>query len=164
MTRSRSLAGDPRGAAAVEFALVAPLLLLLLGGVTDCGLLIAGKSQLANGLAQGVQYALLTGPSASATTVQGIVRTGAANAGVSPTVSVTVTGPACYCTSGSPAALSSTSTALSATYTCTSTCPNGGSQQAFMIISASFTYTALMPFYSKLANPVVSEAVTVKLQ
>ena len=164
MIRSHALVGDHRGAAAVEFALVAPLLLLLLGGVTDCGLLIAAKSQLANGLAQGVQYALLTGPSVSGTTVQGIVRTGAANAGVRPTVSVTVTGPACYCTSGSPAALSGASTALSGTYTCTSTCPTGASQQAFMIISASFTYTALMPFYSHLASPVVSEAVTVKLQ
>ena len=158
-----------RGAAAVEFALVAPVLLLLLGGVTDFGGVMAAKSQLANGLAQGVQYALLIGPSVSGSTVQGIVRTGAANAGLGPAVSITVTGPACFCPSGSPVVLSKTSTALSATYTCTSTCPTIPNQpvvspQAFMMITASFTYSALMPLYSHLASPTVSETVTVKLQ
>ncbi len=152
-----------RGAAAVEFALVAPVLLLLLGGVTDFGGVMAAKSQLANGLAQGVQYALLVGPSVSGSTVQGIVRTGAANAGLGPTVLVTVTGPACFCPSGSPVVLSNTSTALSATYTCTGTCPVT-SPQAFMTVTASFTYSPLMPFYSGLASPTVSETVTVKLQ
>ena len=158
-----------RGAAAVEFALVAPVLLLLLGGVTDFGGVMAAKSQLANGLAQGVQYALLTGPSVSGATVRGIVRTGAANAGLGPVVSAIVTGPACFCPSGSPVVLSKTFTALSVTYTCTGTCPVTPSQpvaspQAFMIVTASFTYSPLMPFYSGLASPTVSETVTVKLQ
>ncbi len=157
--------GDRRGVAAVEFAIVAPVLLLMLGGVTDFGLLMSGKSQLANGVAQGVQYALLVGPSVSSATVKSIVQTGSSRSGVQPAVSVTVTGPACYCVSGQPAALSTSSTALSPTYTCTGSCPGTTtSPQAFLVIQASYTYQPLMPLYSQLASPTVAETVTVKLQ
>jgi Flp pilus assembly protein TadG len=165
MTRFASFIRDRRGVAAVEFAIVAPVLLLLLGGVTDFGLLMSGKSQLANGIAQGVQYALLAGPKVSAATVKSIVRDGSSRSGVKPAVSVTVTGPACYCVSGQPAALSTSSTALSATYTCTGSCPvTTTSPQAFLVIKASYTYQPLMPLYSHLASPMVAETVTVKLQ
>jgi Flp pilus assembly protein TadG len=155
---------DRRGIASVEFALIVPVLLLLLGGVADFGLLMMGRSQLANGVAQAVQYALLTGPSVSATTVSSVVKAGSARAGISATVSVQVIGPACYCVSGQPAALFGSSTAVSATYACTSICPNTRSPGAFLIITASYTYQPLMPLYSHLSNTVVAQMVTVQLQ
>jgi Flp pilus assembly protein TadG len=158
-------AKDRRGIATVEFALVAPVLLTLLGGVTDFGLMMSGKSQLANGLAQGVQYALLQGASVSAATVQDVVRNGSGRSGLSASVDVLVTGPACYCTSGQPAALAASSTPLSAGHTCTSTCPPSGSPSGtYLILSASYVYEPLMPLYSRLANMTVTESVTVRLQ
>src|SRR6185369_4201840 len=92
-----SWAVDRRGIAAVEFAIIAPVLLMLLGGVTDFGLVVAGKSQLANGLAQGAQYALLQGPGVTAATVKTVVQNGSTRSGLTATVTATVTGPACYC-------------------------------------------------------------------
>lgn len=165
MTTLRPLwTADRRGVAAVEFAIIAPVLLLLLGGIADFGLVMIGKSQLANGVAQGVQYALLIGPSVSSSTVNTVVQTGAARAGIAATVSVQVTGPACYCVSSTPAALGTTSTVMSARYTCTNTCANSTTPGVFMIVAASYTYASLMPLYSQLSNPTISQSVTVRLQ
>jgi Flp pilus assembly protein TadG len=159
---------DRRGIAAVEFALIVPVLLLMLGGVADFGLLMVGKGQLANGLAQGAQYALLQGPSVSGTTVQTVVRSAAARSGVTGTVTVNVTGPACYCVTGKPAALTLPSTALSASHTCTGTsltCPSpAAAPGAFLIIKASYAYQPLMPLYSKITTTTVSETVTARLK
>jgi Flp pilus assembly protein TadG len=156
---------DRSGLAAVEFALISPVLLLLLGGVIDFGLMMSGRSQLANGIAQGVQYALLKGASVSSATITNIVQAGSSRSGVRPAVSVNVTGPACYCISGQPAVLSAGPAALSATYACTGSCPVAGVvPQAYVVVTASYTYQPLMPFYSQLANATVTETVTVKLQ
>lgn len=156
---------DRGGLAAVEFAIISPILLLLLGGVIDFGLMMSGRSQLANGIAQGVQYALLKGASVSAATITNIVQTGSSRSGVKPVVSVKVTGPACYCISGQPAVLSANPMALSATYTCTGSCPVAGTvPYAYVVVTASYTFQPLMPFYSHLASPTVFESVTVKLQ
>jgi Flp pilus assembly protein TadG len=159
------LAGNQRGVAAVEFAIIAPVLLMLLGGVTDFGLVQVGKSQLVNGVAQAVQYALLQGAGVSAATVKTMVQTGAIRAGLVPAVTVTVTGPACYCVAGKPAALVLPSTPLSGSNTCTGTCPSPeAAPGAFVTIASSFVYQPLMPFYSKMAATTVSETVTVRLQ
>ncbi len=157
--------GDRRGLAAIEFALVAPVLLLLLGGITDFGLVRWGKSELANGIAQGVDYALLQGPSVTAASVKAMVQAGSSRSGLSPSVTITITGPACYCLSRFPASLVTPSTALSASYTCTGTCPSpAAAPGAFLTITASYVYQPLMPFYSQLSNTTVSETATARLQ
>lgn len=158
------LGSDQRGVAAVEFAVIAPMLLLLLGGVVDFGLIMSGRSKLANAVAQAVQTALLTGPGVTQATLQSVVQTGSTNSGLTPTVTVTG-GAACYCISGSPAALSSTSTALSAQNTCTGTCPTGSIGPAvYVVVAASYVYSPLMPLYSQLSSPVISQTVTARLQ
>jgi Flp pilus assembly protein TadG len=161
----RTWVDDHRGVAALEFAIVAPVLLMLLAGTTDFGLIRAGKSQMANGVAQGIEYAFLQGPSVTAANVIAMVQAGAIRAGLTNTVTVVVTGPACYCVTGFPAALVTPSVALSGTYTCTSTCASPEVAPApFMIVTASYVYQPLLPFYSKLATPTVSETITVRLQ
>lgn len=156
---------DRRGIAIVEFALVAPFLLILLGGAVDFGLLMAGKSRLANGVAQGIQYALLTGPTVTIVNLRAAIQSGAARSGVKETVIVSVTTPACYCVSGVPAVLSAISTLLSATNTCTMTCPTGATLPGVYVkVAATYTYKPLMPFYSGLVNTTVSEAITARLQ
>jgi hypothetical protein len=162
-----SLPIDRRGVAALEFALVAPVLLLLLGGVVDFGLLIAGRSQLANGLAQGVQYALGQGPSVSAATVQKVVKEGSSLAGVRPLVNVMVEGPACYCVSGFPASLMLSGPVDNSNYTCPGVCPTQAGSTLpgiYVKIIATYNFQPLMPLYSRLADPVNLQAATVRLQ
>jgi hypothetical protein len=151
-----------RGVASVEFALVAPVLLLLLGGIVDFGLLIVGRSQLANGLTQGTQYALLQGPAVSVTAVQDIVKEGSFLAGVEPPVDVVVTGPACFCASGSPILLSPSDPPLTSNFTCTGSCPEG-SPGIYLIVVATYNFQPLMPLYSHLASPVNRQAARVRL-
>jgi len=156
---------DRRGVAAIEFALIAPVLLLFLGGIVDFGLLTVGQSQLANGVAQAAQYALLQGPSVTAANVQAMVKSGSLRAGLNATVTPVISGPACYCVKGEPAALVTPSTPLTGTFTCTGTCPTPeAAPGAFLTITASFIYQPLMPFYSKLASTTVPESATVRLQ
>lgn len=156
---------DQRGVAAVEFAILAPVLLMFLGGITDFGLLTVGQSQLANGLAQAVQYALLQGPSVTAANVVTMVQNGSARAGLTATATVVISGPACYCVTGEPAALVTPPTALTATYACAGTCPTPeAAPGAFLTVTASYVYLPLMPLYSHLGNTKVSESVTVRLQ
>jgi Flp pilus assembly protein TadG len=158
------LRGDRRGLAALEFALVAPMLLLILGGITDFGLIMVGRSRLASGVAQGGQFALLTGAGVSAAAITTNVQNGATRAGLTETVTVTVTGPACYCVTSTPAALGSKS-ALSGVNTCTATCPaNASGPGTFVTIAAKYTYQPLMPLYSLLSNPTVTQTTTVRLQ
>jgi Flp pilus assembly protein TadG len=164
-TIGRRWTEDRRGVAAIEFAIVAPVLLMMLAGITDFGLIRAGKSQMANGIAQGLEYAFLQGPSVTAANVISMIQAGAARAGLANTVTVVVIGPACYCVTGFPAALVTPSTALSGTYTCTNTCTAPSVASApFMTVTASYVYQPLLPFYSKLATPKVAETMTVRLQ
>ena len=51
--------GRSRGIAAVEFAITCPLLLIMVGGVSDLGIAVWSRSCLANAVAQGVEYALV---------------------------------------------------------------------------------------------------------
>ncbi|GAC1482360.1 MAG: hypothetical protein NVS2B11_07880 [Acetobacteraceae bacterium] len=153
---------DRRGIAALEFALTAPVLLIILGGIADFGLVMVGRSRLANGLAQGMQIALATGPGVTGASISAAVKAGVSRAGLAETVTVTVTGPACYCTTGSPAQLGSKA-ALSGG-ACTSTCPAPATGPgAFVIITATYTYQPLMPLYSTLAAATVTQTTTARL-
>ncbi len=160
---TRQFYNSRKGLAAVEFAFIAPILAMMLGGIADFGLLINGQSQLANGVAQGVQYALFKGPSLTVATLKTVVSAGAGNAGLSPSVSVSVTGPACYCTSSTPVSLVTPSTAMTGTYTCSGTCTGGVTPGIYLTINATFSYVPLMPYYSTLATTTVTETTTVRL-
>jgi len=156
---------DQRGIAAVEFALVAPVLLMIFGGIADFGLIMVGKSQLSDSVDQGIQYALASGPSVSGTKIKSLVQAAAPLAGLVPSVTATVTGPACYCTSGTPVALVTPSTALTGSYTCTGTCAGSGAAPgAYIIVTATYSYQPIMPFYSQLSTTTVSETVTARLE
>ena len=54
--RERSKAKDDRGAAAVEFALVLPILLLLLGGIIDFGFAFNTQISLTHAAREGVRH------------------------------------------------------------------------------------------------------------
>ena len=114
MMRRRHAAGDPRdrGAAAVEFALLLPVLLLLLFGIIDFGRLINAQITLTQAAREGVRLAALGQSSA---TVQTRVT---AAAGVLSPVTATVT---TACTTAGAA----TDAVVTVTYTFTFITPVG---------------------------------------
>ncbi|MDR3531359.1 MAG: TadE/TadG family type IV pilus assembly protein [Rhodopila sp.] len=147
-------ARDDRAVAALEFAITAPILALVLAGASDYGWAMWSRSCLANAVAQGAYYAFLTGTSVTAPNVQAIIQKASSLSGVpAPTVSA----PACYCPNGSPAT-------LGPTVTCASTCADGSRPGTYLTITATYTLTSFLPTISGLGNRTVTDTVTVRLQ
>ena len=147
-----------RAAAALEFALVGPILLLFLGGTADFGFAIYSRSRLAAAVSAGAEYAMLHGRSITASnfstfasTVQSVVaQVSQLNlAAGQPTVSINT-----YCIGGTPAALVQS----------TSTCPNGSAPGVYAVINASFSSPLFMPVGSITGSLAVSQSATVRLQ
>ena len=152
----RALRHDRRGVAALELALVAPVLLAMFGSLTDFTLALSDRMQIAGAVAGGAQYAfnqgqLLAGSqqSVSAADVQSKVQ-GGTNL---PGVAVAVTGPALYCLA------SATLTADKAG----TKCANGSAPGTYVIITASYPYTPMLPLYSMMASKTLSETASVRL-
>jgi Flp pilus assembly protein TadG len=149
-----SLSRDRSGVAAVEFAVVSTLLLILLGGITDYGLALLDKSLLANAVAQGVQYAYLK-PTSTSDQIKTVVQGSSSLTGVVGTV----TGPACYCLTAT------TTPTLTAAASCTTTtCADGTKPGTYVIISANYTYNAILSGFSGMGNITLTEAATVRVQ
>nr|WP_300151844.1 TadE/TadG family type IV pilus assembly protein [Propionicimonas sp.] len=95
-----------RGAAALEFAIVLPVLLLLLVGIVDFGMVMGAQTQVANAAREGARAGALTGKrpqaiSAATGAISGMP--GATNAGTSVDVICTTdAGLACSLTDSSP--------------------------------------------------------------
>jgi Flp pilus assembly protein TadG len=95
-----------RGAAALEFALVFPVLLLLLVGIVDFGMLMSTQSVVANAAREGARTAALTNnamsaQSAVAKAISGMP--GATNIGTTVTVAcTTATGDPCSLSDSTP--------------------------------------------------------------
>lgn len=154
-----------KGVAALEFALIMPVILLILGGIGDFGLLLLGKGQLNNAVVMGAQFAQLQGPSVSGSSIVAIVKDSAQRVGLTSKPTITVTGPACYCVTGQPASLSPSAVMLSASYTCGGSCPNSTAvPTVFVTINATYTYEPILPLYSQIITRNVAEDVTLRLQ
>lgn len=154
-----------KGVAALEFALIMPVILLILGGIGDFGLLLLGKGKLNNAVVMAAQFAQLQGPSVSGASIAAIVTNGAQYVGLASKPTVKVTGPACYCVGGQPANLSPSAVPLSSSYACGGSCPNSTELPAvFVMIDASFAYQPILPFYSQITSRNVFENVTLRLQ
>jgi len=145
-------ARDRRGIAAVEFAILAPVMLVLLGSLIDYSLALWYKGTLAGSVAQGAEYAFLVGPTASAANVKAVVQ----HALVLPAAAVTITTPIYYCVNGRPA--------VATVQPATATCANNEKPGTYLKISATYTYTSMMPVSSGLLNPVLTETATIRLR
>jgi TadE-like protein len=150
-----------RAVAAVEFAVTAPTLLILLGGAADFGIVNYSRSALANAVASGAQYAYLTGPTVSASSVQTLVQTTSRLPGVTATVG----NPSCYCVTGTTPTMT-----LMASGTCSTssppTCSDGTTTSAgtYITISATFSYSTLFGGYAYPSVFNVTESATMRLQ
>ena len=160
--------GDRSGVAAVEFALIAPTLILVLVGLIDVGGMIYTRFQLDAAVNAGANYAMVNGSSANSTsgsslasTLAGLVSSG--QSVNSTTSSITVNGgptasssngalttggtpssaDSCYCPTGT----ASSSVTWGSSQTCGTTCTGGGYAGKFVLLSASRTYTPIFSGY-----------------
>jgi Flp pilus assembly protein TadG len=153
-----------RAVAAVEFALIAPVLMVILAGASDLGFREWSRSCLANAVAQGAYYAFRTGPNVSTTTVNTLVTNASTLAGV--TVN-TIAAVACYCPTGTPAVLGSPVTPCTRACPADVTLPAGILPGKYLVITATYQLTPIIPFYSILQTPTqktITEKATVRLQ
>lgn len=161
MTRKQpSAAQDERGVAGIEFVVVAPMLLLLIGGLSDFGLASWKRGVLASSVAEGASYAVVAGPVVNTSSVQAIVREKLSL----PAGSVTITGPACYCMSGMPAVKADQAWAVKANQVCSSPCPDGKQPGIYITIRAQHTYQPIFPVYANFASPELVETAMARLQ
>lgn len=140
------------GTAALEFAIVAPVLMALTAGMADVGGLLHSRMLVANAVSAAGHYAFIAGPTVAPATLSAIVTSTAGMTGVTPTV----TGPACYCPTGSPMALSAS--------TCGTLCANGTTAGTYVTIRASFPAATLLRGYSFTSQANLAEQVIVRLQ
>src|SRR5438093_7316294 len=113
------------GNAAVEFGLVAPILMGLLIPVADLGIAFSEEIQVQQAAQAGAQYALLHGYDSTAIT--SAVTNGTVLSGVSASPAPT---QSCGCPTG---------TAITSA-TCGSTCSNGETAGSYVFVNAQATY------------------------
>jgi Flp pilus assembly protein TadG len=148
-----------RATAALEFALGSPVLLMFLGGAADFGLAGFGRARLTEAVSAGAQYAAIKGGSATASAIKTMVETSStlkASDGTS-LVTATIGGPSWYCLTGGnpPTKTASTSGA---------TCADGTAAGQYVTISATYTYTAILPLFSNFTSGTMAETATVRVQ
>ena len=165
MTRlKRQCLGDEEGTSAVEFALIAPVFVLLLLGTIDIGGAIYDRFALSGAVSAATQYAILNASSVNSTNGQALALSlanvvGAANSAVPITAVVTVNdGPtatvtagvatvggtpnladSCYC----PTPASGGGIIWGAGLSCGSTCSGGGIAGKYVTITASMPFTSI---------------------
>ena len=140
--------------AALEFAMLAPIVTSFMAAGADFGLAMWSRSCLTNAVAQGGYYAFLHSTTATSTSIQSVVQ----NATPLSNVSATVSSPtACYCPSGTPAVLG---TAVS----CTSTCSDSTSPGTYVKITATYTLQSYMANISLLGGTQITDQTVVRLK
>jgi Flp pilus assembly protein TadG len=132
------------GAISIEFAIIAPTLVLMLICTLDLGMGIYRKMQVQNAAQAGAAYAVLHGFTASS--IENAVTSATSFAGVSASP---VPNEFCGCASSS---------GVSAAATCASTCSGGSSPGTYVTVSAQGTYTTLLPY------PIVPNSYTLSAQ
>ena len=138
------------GTAAVEFALVMPILLLLLGGLLEFGWAVWSDSALCNAVSQASYHAFLSGPRVSTNAIVAIAERGSALSGVTATATV----PTSYCTSGTPAIRTPVISG-------STTCADGSSPGVYTTIVAQYLVPSFEPL---LTAPTITETAVVRLQ
>lgn len=141
-----------RGIAAVEFALVTPVLLVLLVAGADIGFRIWARGALVDAVAQGAMYAFLTGPTVTASAVSSFVEQAAGIPGVSASAS----GPSSGCAVPGSTTLAAANSS--------GACADGTKPGIFLTITASATAFSLDTGIWTEPGLSVSDQAMVRLQ
>ena len=174
-----------QGTAAVELALIAPMMLTLLAGIIDFARAYDQEIELSSAVAAAGQYALInvaninsSGAAALASTLSGIVANsnGANWAGATVTVNngatntlsngtPTASGTAanansCYCPTGTSAG----TWGFGAAATCGSACAGGTLAGKFVTIAGTRSFTAIFGNYGLISNTTFHQSIVVQAQ
>lgn len=153
-----------KGVAALEFAIIAPVLLTICAGLADFGLALRDQMQLNQAVSNGAAYAfaaqqkLASLGKVNPTNVQAVVL---ASLNLS---NVTVPPPAPpipYCVQTNTQSTPPTSSLVAGSND--TACPNGNPAGTYMTITASYTYQPMMPAYSLLTSTLLSASAIVRL-
>jgi Flp pilus assembly protein TadG len=132
------------GTAALELGLVAPVLVLLIGGTIDFGMAFWTVMQVGNAARAGAAYALLNGYNNSA--IQTAVTSATSLSGVSASPA-----PSTYC--GCPTTTGVTNKGTPPTNGCSSSsskCSDGFYPRTYVKVSATASYTSVVPYVATL--------------
>jgi Flp pilus assembly protein TadG len=182
LRRRRGFRGDERGVAAVEFALVIPLLAVILAATVDFGLELFLKEQLDDSVSAAANYALVNAQQVSssngaalATALASLIAnthgtnwaSGAATVNNGPTASTTGSSggsasgaDSCYCPTGTAA----TGVTWGGPTSCGSRCSSGALAGKFVLVSASATYSPLFPGFGFVKSGQLTSASLVQVQ
>ncbi|MBI2254051.1 MAG: pilus assembly protein [Proteobacteria bacterium] len=143
-----------RGAAALEFALVAPMLMVMATGLIDFGLAIRAKSEVEGAARAGLQKGFGNMWDAAAIT------TAAKNAFSTKTAdqdSLTVEAtPSCYC--------DGTMTASGSDCTKTTTCGGGAIVEYYLTVKVTQTHDMLLKYYVFPSQLTLTSSATARAQ
>jgi Flp pilus assembly protein TadG len=136
-------ADDCRGVAAIEFALVGPMLVVMMVCTVDLGSGIFRKMQVQNAAQAGAIYAALHGFTASSISTAVTSATSFSGISASPA-------PSQYCGCASNTGIT--------TIDCTSTCTGGSTPGTYVTVSAQGVYATILPY------PLLPESFTLTAQ
>jgi Flp pilus assembly protein TadG len=176
--------GDNRASAAVEFAIIAPVLGLILAGAVDLGGVVFVKFRIENAVSAGANYALVNAAKISSANGSGLASTISAvvassgsastdtntvvvNNGPSASYANDATVPAgtaanadsCYCPT-----LTAGTVVWGSAMTCASACTGGGFAGKFISISATRHYTPFFSSYGIVDDGTITVKVMVQAQ
>jgi Flp pilus assembly protein TadG len=178
-----ALAGES-GIAAVEFAFLVPIFLVLFMGVVDVSQLICDYHKLDQAVAAGAQYAALNAAnvssingaslgSAIATAVEGANGTAWANDTVVVNNGPSVTYTSGRSTSGGTAANadsfycltgSAPSWTWGSAYTSQVSCTGSGTAGKYVTITATYSYVPILKFYAFIGNMTLTQSAAVQVE
>jgi Flp pilus assembly protein TadG len=151
-----------RGVAAVEFALVGSVLFGVVGSLADFTLALSDRSRLAMSVSDGATYAIVYYQNhGMAQPTVADVQTKVSNAINLTGAQVVVTPPSLNCISTNSAA--NPPSAMLTTGSPSTACANGSYPGTYMTIRATYAYTPLMPFFSRMVSTTMTQSVNVRL-
>jgi Flp pilus assembly protein TadG len=124
-------AGDTSGVAAIEFAIIVPILVLMVVATADIGMGFYRKMQVEGATQAGAEWAIKNGFDANAMSNAVISATSAPALSVSPA-------PVQFCGCANGSAIS--------TVACGTTCPGGASAGTYSTVSAQMTYNTILNY------------------
>jgi Flp pilus assembly protein TadG len=149
MSATRRYLRDKSGVAAIEFAALGGVMCMLLVVGADLGMAFYSDMQVQTSAQAGAEYAAVHGYDASA--VANAVATATSSSGISSSPA-----PVQFC--GCPGASGVASA------TCGTACPDGMSAGTYVTVSATRTYTTLVPYPGFPATYVQNASSTVRVQ
>ena len=162
------LARDRRGMSAVEFGLAAPVFLAMLTPVIDLGLAFSQQIRINQAVEAGAEYASSNPYNGSTATTcdstnpwTACVRSVMTNA-TSLSVSPVVGAETCGCPNATSTAIVTGS--YGSPPTCSGSCPDNSKPGYYVTLSASLTYTSVMPFSILGSSTALSSQATVRVQ